>query len=133
MRAFNDPAGKHAEQVLLDDVGLVIFDPFEPVRDVEPVADLLRPRLDEAKFRRVGEPSGDQRRRLFGSGALAEAGRDERPKRDTGGEASRDCRLVLSGNRLHEPRPNQMRHATSLGRTSRPDAACSGVIPEHWR
>ena len=116
MRAFNDAAGKHAEEVLLDDVGLVSFDAFEPVRDVEPVADLLRPRLDEAKLRRVGEPAGDQRRRLFGSRALAEAGRDERPKRDTRGEASRDRRRVLSRNRLHEPRPDRVRHAASLGR-----------------
>ena len=43
MRAFNDAAGKDAEEVLLDDVGLVIFDAFEPVRDMEPVADFLRP------------------------------------------------------------------------------------------
>ena len=78
MRAFNDAAGKDAEEVLLDDVGLVIFDAFEPVRDVEPVADFLRPRLDEVKLRRVGEPADNQRRRLFGFGALAEAGRDER-------------------------------------------------------
>ena len=43
LRAFNDAAGKHAEEVLLDDVGLVIFDAFEPVHDVEPIADFLRP------------------------------------------------------------------------------------------
>ena len=106
MRAFNDAAGKHAEEVLLDEVGLVIFDAFEPVCDVEPVADFIRPRLDEVKLRRVGEPASDQRRRLFGSRALAEARRDERPKSDTGGEASRDRRRILSCNRLHELRPD---------------------------
>ena len=62
MRAFNDAAGQHAEEELLDDVGLVIFDAFEPVHDVEPVADVLRPRLDEAKLGRVNEPVGDQPR-----------------------------------------------------------------------
>ena len=129
MRAFNDTAGKHAEEVLLDDVGLVIFDAFEPVGDVEPVTDVRRPRLDEMKLRRVGEPAGDQRRRLFGSRALAEAGRDERPKRDTGGEASCDRRRVLSGNRLDEPRPDRVRHAASLGRNPQRSAARSGVIP----
>ncbi|WP_344095908.1 hypothetical protein [Microbacterium deminutum] len=98
MRAFNDAAGKDAEEVLLDDVGLLIFDAFEPVRDVEPVADFLCPRLDEVKLRRVREPAGDQRRCLFGSRALAGAGRDERLKRDTRGETRRDRRCVLSGN-----------------------------------
>ena len=104
MRAFNDAAGKHAEEVLLDDVGLVIFDAFEPVRDVEPVADFFRPRLDEAKLRRVGEPAGDQRRRLFGSRAFAEAGRDERPKRDTGVKqaaiADASCATTATTNRV---------------------------------
>src|SRR4029078_1985715 len=46
MRTFNDIAGKHAEEVLLDDGGLGIFDAFEPVRDVESVADLRRARRD---------------------------------------------------------------------------------------
>ena len=78
MRAFDDVSGKHAEEVLLDDVGLVVFDAFEPVCDVESVADFLRSRLDEVKLRRVGEPAGDQRRRLVGSRALAVAGRDQR-------------------------------------------------------
>src|SRR5204862_7926478 len=100
MRAFNDAAGDDADGVLFDDVGLVIFDAFKPVRDVEPVADFLRPRLDDVKLRRVGEPTGDERRRFFGSRALAEAGRNERSKRDAGSEASRDRRRVLSGNRL---------------------------------
>ena len=113
MGAFDDTAGKHAEEVLLDHVRLVIFDAFEPVRDVEPVADFLRPRLDKVELRRVGEPAGDQRRRLFSSGALAEAGRDERPKRDTASEARLDRRRVLSGHRLHEPRPDRMDHAAS--------------------
>ena len=106
MGAFDDTAGKHAEEVLLDHVRLVIFDAFEPVRDVKPVADLLRPRLDKVELRRVGEPAGDQRRRLFGTRALAEAGRDERPKLDTAGETRRDRRRVLSSDRLHEPRPD---------------------------
>ena len=106
MRTFNDVAGKHAEEVLLDDVGFVIFDAFEPVRDVEPVADFLRPRLDKVELSRVGEPAGDQRRRLFSSRALAEAGRDERPKRDTAREACCDRRRVPSGHCLHEPRPD---------------------------
>ena len=57
MRAVDDAVGKHAEEVLLDDVGLVVFDAFEPVRDEEPVADFLGPRLDEVKLRRVGEPA----------------------------------------------------------------------------
>ena len=131
MRAVDDAVGKHAEEVLLDDVGLVVFDAFEPVRDVEPVADFLRPRLDEVKLRRVGEPAGDQRRRLFGSRALAGAGRDERPKRDTGGEARRDRRCVLSGNRLHEPRPDRVRHTASLGRHATQSGPAQGVIPEH--
>ena len=62
MRAVDDAVGKHAEEVLLDDVGLVVFDAFEPVRDVEPVADFLGPRLDEVKLRRVGEPAGESSR-----------------------------------------------------------------------
>jgi hypothetical protein len=74
MGAFNDIAGKHAEEVLLDDVGFVIFDAYEPVRDVEPVADFLRPRLDKVELSRVGEPAGDQRRRVFGPRTLAKAG-----------------------------------------------------------
>ena len=131
MRAVDDAVGKHAEEVLLDDVGLVVFDAFEPVRDVEPVADFLGPRLDEVKLRRVGEPAGVQRRRLFGSRARAGAGRDERPKRDTGGEARRDRRCVLSGNGLHEPRPDRVRHTASVGRNLQRRAARSGVIPEH--
>ena len=60
MRTCDAAAGTDAEEVLLDDGGPVIFHAFEPVRDVEPVADLLRPRLDEAKLRRVGEPAGDR-------------------------------------------------------------------------
>ena len=116
MGAFDDTAGKHAEEVLLDDVGFVIFDAYEPVRDVEPVADFLRPRLDKVELSRVGEPAGDQRRRVFGPRTLAKAGRDERPKRDTAGEARLDRRRVLSGHRLHEPRPDRMDHAASLGR-----------------
>ena len=132
MRAFDDASGKHAEEVLLDDVGLVIFDAFEPVRDVEPVTDFLRPQLDEVKLRRVGEPADNQRRRLFGSRALAEARRDERPKRDTRGEARRKRRRILSGNRLHEPRPDRVRHAASLGRKPAAQSRRSGVVPEHW-
>ena len=116
MRTFNDVAGKHAEEVLLDDVGFVIFDAYEPVRDVEPVADFLRPRLDKVELSRVGEPAGDQRRRVFGPRTLAKAGRDERPKRDSAGEARLDRRRVLSAHRLHEPHPDRMRHAASLGR-----------------
>ena len=116
MRTFNDVAGKHAEEVLLDDVGFVIFDAYEPVRDVEPVADFLRPRLDKVELSRVGEPAGDQRRRVFGSRTLAKPGRDERQKRDAAGKARLDRRRVLSGHRLHEPRPDRMDHAASLGR-----------------
>ena len=67
MGAFNDPPGKRAGEVLLDDVGLVIFDAFP---------------------------------------ARAEAGRDERPKRDTAREARRDRRTRSKRQRLHEPRPN---------------------------
>ena len=116
MGTFNDIAGKHAEEVLLDDVGFVIFDAYEPVRDVEPVADFLRPRLDKVELSRVGEPAGDQRRRVFGPRTLAKPGRDERQKRDAAGEARLDRRRVLSGHRLHEPRPDRVDHAASLGR-----------------
>jgi hypothetical protein len=51
-----------AAEVLLDDVGLVIFDALEPVRDVKAVAYFLRPRLDEVKLGRVREPASDERR-----------------------------------------------------------------------
>jgi len=105
MRAVDDAVGKHAEEVLLDDVGFVIFDAYEPVRDVEPVADFLRPRLDKVELSRVGEPAGDQRRRVFGPRTLAKAGRDERPKRDSAGEARLDRRRVLSAHRLHDRIP----------------------------
>ena len=44
--AFDDAVGEHAVQVLFDDVELAFFDAFEPVRDVEAVADFLRPRFD---------------------------------------------------------------------------------------
>ena len=76
--AFDDRFGERAVEVLLHDVGLAAFDPFEPIRDVEAVADLLRPGLDEIELGRVGEPACDQRRGVLGPGAFAEARRDER-------------------------------------------------------
>jgi hypothetical protein len=66
--AFNDPPGKHAEEVLLDDVGLVIFD------------------ASPARSRRPGGMSS----------------RNATPRVKHAAIAGR----VLSGNRLHEPRPN---------------------------
>jgi len=62
MGTFNGPPGKHAEEVLLDDVGLVIFD-ASPARSPRP-------------------------------GGMSSRNATPRVKR------------VLSGNRLHEPRPN---------------------------
>ena len=58
---------------MLDDVGLVVFDAFEPVGDVEPVTYFLGSRLDELELGGVGEPAGDQCCRVVGSGAVADA------------------------------------------------------------
>jgi hypothetical protein len=60
--AFDGAAGERAVEVLLDDVGLTVLDTFEPVRNVEAVADLLTLRLDEVELGRVGQPAGDERR-----------------------------------------------------------------------
>jgi hypothetical protein len=38
---------------------------------VEPVIDLLGPRLNELELGRVGEPAGNMRRRILGSVALS--------------------------------------------------------------
>jgi hypothetical protein len=115
--AFDDAAGEYAVEMLFNDEGLAVLDPFEPVRDVEAVADLLRPRFDEIELGRVGKPAGNQRRSVVGPGALAEARWNERAKLDTAREARRDRRLVLGGDRLHEPRPDRKRHVASLGLT----------------
>jgi hypothetical protein len=71
---------------------------------------MLAPRLDEVKLGRVGEPAGDQCRDILGSGALAEARRNERPKLDASAEARRDFRHILGSGRRYEPRPDR-RHA----------------------
>ncbi len=103
--------------MLLDDVGLAVLDSFESVGDVDAVADLLGPRLDEIELGRVGEPAGDQIRSVRGADALAEPRRDERPKLDACREARCDRRLVVSGNCLGKPCPDRERHPVSLGRT----------------
>ena len=95
MCAFDEAVRNGTERVLFDDVRLLVLDAFEPVRDVEPVADFLDPRLDEVKLGRVGEPAGDERRRILGTGALAEAGRNECSKLDGVAEARCDRRHVL--------------------------------------
>ena len=88
-RTFDQAIDKHTKHVLLDDIGLIIFHAFERVCDVEPVADFFDSRRDEVELSRVGEPAGDQCRRLLGSSAFAEARWNERPKLDAGAKARR--------------------------------------------
>ena len=121
--------------MLLDDVRLAVFHAFEPVRDMEPVAHLLRPRVDEIELGRVRKPAGDQRRGVFGAGALAEAWRDERSKLDTARKARRDRGRVLSGDGLHKPGPDRGHHAVSLSLTGTGWATLSSRPgdPIQWR
>ena len=96
---------------------------------MEPVAYFLRLQVDEVKLGRVGEPASDQRCRLLGSRAHPEAGRDEGPKFDTTGEALRERRRVLSGDRFNEPRPDRTRPAASLGLTTGAAGAAQPQAP----
>ena len=130
---FDDAAGEHAEQVLLDNVRLAVFHAFEPVCDMEAVADLLCARLDELEFGRVGKPADDQRGGVIRPCTLAEAGRNERAKRGTGPEARGNSRLIPGGYRLHEPRPNRTRQAASLGALRAGHPHSPSGVSEHSR
>ena len=113
--AFDDVTGDRAIELVLDDVRTTVSHALESVGEVETVADLLGPRLDEVELSRVGEPPGNKRRCIVGSGPLAHAGRKKRPKRDARRQACRNRRLVSSRNGLDKPRPNRTRrHHMSL-------------------
>jgi hypothetical protein len=80
--AFDDASGNRAKKLVLDDVGVTVFHALESVGEVEAVTDFLGPRLDEVELSRVGEPAGNERRRILGSGALAQTRRNQGPKLD---------------------------------------------------
>jgi len=96
--------------MLLDDVLLTFFDALEPIRDVHPVSELVRFRLDEIKLGGIGKPTPDQGRGLQRPGSLPEAWRDESPELSIGGEARRDRSHVLRCDRLDEPLTNRLSH-----------------------
>ena len=55
----DEVASERAAEVLLDDVGVAVLDALESVRDVEAIADLVRPGRHEIEFGRVGEPADE--------------------------------------------------------------------------
>jgi hypothetical protein len=108
--AFDRAVGERAVQMLLDDVVLTVLDTLEAKRDVQPVSDLLRLRLDELELRRIGVPPGDQRRGLQRAVPFPQARRQQRPELRVGSEARGDRVDILRRDGLYEPCPDSLRH-----------------------
>ena len=81
---LDQPVCESREKVLLDDVGLALLHALEAIRDPEPVADLVRPVLDER------EPVESANQAAIRAAVSAAPERSRRP----GGVSARNAAVV---------------------------------------